>query len=540
MEPDDAERTRRYEIYNLLYWIKSSAPESDIARVAFDRAQMQDPPFKPREHPDLDKWIDHSVAIREEDYSPFKVAQLLSMSPDTVLERLHEYENVRSYMGPNWDGLMANFEKAVMTSFDWGMSIANLLASRNESINDVWQYIMKGCAGATLSEDQWNIILDFLKAHPQLPIDAAAISKLLEPSIKKTEGGLPFSMLSKAEEVIDQSWQLINAIPQEDIVGREWVDLAVNHPAGSTAEFWLQALHQRRKTPTEEWAGLPDAYKKRFAGIIADTRYPAQLARVMLAGNFHFLFYLDWKWAKETLLPLLDFNVDATRAAQAWNAFLYWGRIPPSLHPEFKVLLLKAIEMIEASRERHRERLYEQIVDIMLISAGKPLEDNWYYDVLRHKCTAIQDRVSMAKRIWLTLREAPDDFKKFQWQRWLKEYWSDRTDGTPVLLEGKEVEIFIKWVPHLKPIFEEAVDLACKMADFSIEHTFLFSDLLDKKFAEEHPDATLKLLVYVIEHGKPPAYHCAALVKLYQILRGQNITGIDQLLNLLLALPCNV
>jgi len=525
-DTDEQKRSREYEKYNLLNWINSNAPDSSIAREAFERVQKEHPEFLQREYPDLDHWISGARLVDHK--SPHSAEELLQESPEKWIEVLLQFKGDVLHEQPDREGLLQEVTKAVNMSFDWGLRLAIALAQRKEWNSDIWGYLIKGWKQGSLSEEQWHETILFLCEYPALYTSTIAVAELVEEGVKKEDGGIQFSILPEAESLSDKIWESLQTVAEEKWEGYGWLDAAMNRSAGKVAEFWLQAVYQRSKVQGDTWEHLPDDYRTRFKQVIDGKSFAAKLGRAILGSRIHFLYNLDAKWTEENLLRLFDFDADKEKAEQVWHGFLYWGRIPSALSEDFKPLLRRAVPYIRDDSEGLRERLINHIVDILLRDPGDPLADGWYYDILRVSATTEGDRVNMATRIWHTLREASDDFKKSVWDRWLKKYWSDRTENKPIAFTKDEADRFIEWVPRLRVVLKEAVDLVCLTKPFSLYQTHLYYDIRKGKLVDTNPAEVLKLLVYILKDVPDSSLHCYELAPLYNSLvekLGEKATG---------------
>jgi len=511
---DEVRRALDYMVYNLLHWLSTSAPESSIARDAFEEFKTKHPTFISREYPDLDFWSSGATLV--EHPSPVAAEKLRQMSPGDWWDVLNSTERGHGlYEEPDREGLLEETSRAVVMSFDWSFRLAQFLVEKQNQDSEVWDSILKGWAETPLSVDQWKALSELFESNPDIP----GVARLLEKGIKKKNHGIPMELLGNLERLSDKIWELLEEVEGEEEEDHGWLTTAINRPAGKLTEFWLQALYRQRPPGGEKWSGLPGPYIERFEKILSQDCFAAQLARTVLASRLHFLIDIDLAWTKEKLVPQLDFESDELRAQQAWQGFLSWGRIVPSLVQDFKDFSLTAIGRLGDSSESYREQLNTYMTDLILGSPGNPLEDGWYYKVLRHESLTGEDRGEMARRIWHTLRDAGDEHKESLWTRWLAEYWSDRTQGIPVPFVAEEANFFLQWVTSLGVVFDQAVELAVRTNPFDLETTFLYSDLEESELLKSHPESVLKLLVHLLSNGRKSTLHGRYLQAIHNSLK---------------------
>lgn len=513
---NELKRAREYERYNLLSWIVKWAPESVPAKDALERAATANPEFMPREHPDLDAWTSEAGLVIHT--SPKSAKELLMESPESSLEVLLEFEGDRFHNAPDRDGLLQELGKASASSFDWSFRLARLLVKGQIWKKDLWHHLVNGWEQSVLSAVEWREAIKLLQLATELHTTVDAVPRLLQNSLQKSSGGLPDDVLTEAEHLSDRIWESLQDMPllDKDMMG--WLGTAINHPSGYVAEFWLHALFRRKKAAGENWSGLSEEYRDRFARVINGGSFSARMGAVILVSRIHFLADVDFPWARDQLLPLMDFSVEEQQAERAWHGFLYWGKSTPTLVPLLKPLFKQAVSKLADDGERLRQTLFERIAHIVLNDPGNPLDDDWLYDILGNEHTAPDDRGTIATEILHAIRNTTDEVKKSVWERWLRQYWNDRVDGVPVRLEEREAKALIESTPYLKPVYTESVDLVCRAQILDLEHTLLFHHLLEHKLVDHDPEATLKLLVYVLDDGKDQTLHCFDLVPLHREL----------------------
>lgn len=135
-----------------------------------------------------------------------------------------------------------------------------------------------------------------------------------------------------------------------------------------------------------------------------------------------------------------------------------------------------------------------------------------------------------------------DETKSGLWQRWLKRYWKDRNQGTPIPLSDGELKEMAEWSGELEPVFTEAVEVICKGCVPHFEHTSLFSRLEKEStnISTRYPRDLAKLLVHLTKDIHMPRYFCGELENLTQkiIAAGVPATILRTLCDNLAAIGC--
>ena len=137
------------------------------------------------------------------------------------------------------------------------------------------------------------------------------------------------------------------------------------------------------------------------------------------------------------------------------------------------------------------------------------LSKQWIHEFFTH--SDADARHTFANEIGHRLHHMNETQQQEQWNHWLKPYWQNRLDGVPKPLESDEIKRMMDWLPRLKGVFPEAVELAIQMpqseaggkrASLAIYH------LKRSNLLEMHPEATAKLMLYMRPSPPPtnPAY----------------------------------
>ena len=527
----------RYEVYILLYWLHSVAPDSKIAAQAFKDYQAKNPQWGPREHPDHDTWVSSEGRAYPE--SPVSAEQLKAEPPQKHLELILTLERSNRWSEPGRDGLLMQLQRAVTLSFDWSSLLADLLIERQEWKVDVWRSIVDGWIESSHSDSEWIKMFELLSSTENLLETIDPIARLLSEGVKLTDGGISLEVLEKAEDFSDMYWSALVGHTREWEADRGWLDEAINRPAGTIAEFWVQALSKRDQAAGDDWAGLPEAYKQRLLPILTDESYSAQLARVIFGSRLQFFFALDPDWTKEYLVPLFNWDNDKLTAEQVWHGFIFWGAIPPPLHDDFRGLLTQTVRLLETEHEELKVSLFKFVLGLTWSHETDSDWRQWFYEVL--KTTTEKDRVAIGHQIHIELGSMEDSVKSKFWTNWLRQYWSDRNQANPVALSAEEADQIIEWLPRLEPVFTEAVEQAVNTTGFVLYHCRVYYNLAKSDLPKTYPADVNKLLVHLLERAPEDFLHSDYVNQIYNTLHEVlPPTDLEPLLNQLIRLGCRI
>jgi len=513
--PDNIEEQKHhyYGIYNLLSWLKQVDPECSLVSEALNKVQEKYPEFRQREHPDLTSWVEVSWGLK----SPITCDELLQKQPVEIIDWLLEY-NGDNGAEPSREGLLSTVSEAASKSYDWSRKIVNILKERQEWQTDIWRSIIMGWEKSSLTQEQWHDMLSFLNDETSLHQYSYYIAILLKSGIERKEKAIPFSCISIAEDLAEKLFiksEETESNHEEHKATPEWLATAINHQGGIITEFWLHALSIIRQNNESKWSGIPSKYKKYLDYMLSSTSYTAQLGRVILSSQLHFLFYLDKKWSQERMIPLFEWS-NPEQAEQSWQGFLIWGHWNESflhlLFPYYKQSFSRLSEELSVVARR----FCEHIATISLFSSINPIENGWLWNFLTESNE--ENRAYFASSISNQLKFVKEESIEELWNSWLDNYLTQRISGYPVPLSNKEKEEMLLWVIPLKRIFPAIVDKICASPAPRIEHTILFHELSQRNIAQEYPEPLSKLLVHLLSEASEPFYYCGEIDSLVRKL----------------------
>lgn len=379
--PQEVLNNPAYTVYNLLGWLAKIAPECNLAAKSFKAMQEAHPDFKPRSYPDLYSGSS-PVSVFAGGQSPISLKALIAKNPRKEIDLMLTYKGETSIATDTYtdrEDFLDVVDKAAAQDFSWSWQLVVALQEKEEWKTDLWESLFRGWQAGDLSETEWKQVLALLKEGVQLHAFSGPIADLLVKAINKEKNGLPFASLALAESLVDQLWDGFSKkdIAETETLDQEWLTKAINHPGGKLANFWLYALSKQRQEAGADWSGLPQEYLGRFTKIITNKSYAAQMGRVVLASQTHFLFGYASGWTRERIIPLFDWQKNERQAQQAWHGYVFCGR----LNEEFLADLLPLYEQTFSRLSREPERIREQfcvhLAVIAVYSPINPVEHGW-------------------------------------------------------------------------------------------------------------------------------------------------------------------
>ena len=464
-------------------------PTCPLAQNALDEVSAQYPQLRQQEAP-----VDAQSA--------WSVEKLLARPANERLEEL-----LASPTTIDSDDIQTVVRDATKQNPSWGLDLADALASKENWETKLWPTLLYAWWETEFDENQGRTILNLLENVNLHQKHGREVALMLYALVK--DGGWPcaLDLLPQANNIAAALWA--NLDPDYSYEERsDWLESAINHPAGALAEFWLESLFLWRKHQDPSPERLDGDYLAALSKIVEDRKIAGRLGKSVLADSFASLLEIDETWTKENLLPLFfrKNHSDADDYNAIWDGFLLRRRLTPSVAELLSEAFLEAVQhILEAvqhikrdSFEQNRRDKFITCYTIMLAYFALDSSEKWISKFFTH--SDAEDQHTFADEIDHRLHHMNETQQQEQWNRWLKPYWQDRLDGVPKPLESDEIKRMMDWLPHLKGVFPEAVDLAIQMpqseSDGKRASSVIFA-LEDSDLLEMHPEATAKLVLYV-------------------------------------------
>ena len=489
-EDKDKGRHAAYQHFHWLYWLSESAPNCEVAKQALNEVWKANPSFEPWEHPDLTHYVTAGSAVPGRGWN---ADELLSRpargwiaDPSSFLEEdpaaLDRYDLLRAV------------EEAATENFQWGLELADALAESGNWDTDLWRFLMTAWS-RELGELKHREVLDRLSIIELYPKHARSVADCLRALVK--QGGLPYApnLLDEANQIATAVWDSLDRT--EPLYETDnWLDKAVNHPAGSITDFWLESLSLWGKQQDPRPDTLGDEYQTALGSIVQDDTLIGRLGRTVLARQLAFIFAVDHEWAAARLVPLLKRPDDPDYQA-VWNGYLHGGHLNPHLADALRSAFLDAVSRMNSTfpnQEWPRQQFVRLYAIMAIFFVEAPL-DSWIPKFF--ETAEPDDRAQFAWQIGHTLDDMDDAKQREWWHRWLRRYWENRLQGVPALLAADEIHAMLDWLPYLRGVYPDAVDVAIRMEPVSLENTLVIHQINQSELWQEHPQATAKLVIHL-------------------------------------------
>ena len=245
---------------------------------------------------------------------------------------------------------------------------------------------------------------------------------------------------------------------------------------------------------------------------LKEVSFAAQLARILLASQMHFLFNFDPEWTEQNVFPLLNAQLDKEQARRCWHGYLYWGRWNDSMLLKMMHSYESMFPLIENENEEIQHAFCHHLAGIAVYSSFNVLERGWLFRFLA--VVKLATRVTWAAAMRSVVGGLDDDSKTNLWRRWLKAYWQERLQGRPVPLSAAETGEMVEWATYFGPVFSEVVDLICKSPYPDLGQSMAYYGLAESELLKKYPDAFAELLYFLAAGEKNrPVYDLDQLYK---------------------------
>ncbi len=493
-EDPNNERRTAHEIFDWLRALCSADSACVLARQALDDLLARWPDLRERAQDDLARWTGSVVAGSR---SPWSVDELLSRSAADWLPELLGFD-ATDIMGPDRYGLARAIREVVTRQVEWGMGLAEALADTGEWNTDLWSALLQAWGETNLKEIEFRNVLSVLGRAELYREHAREVADALHGLVRNDGKPYALNLLSRANEIAFALWPHLDS---EEVIDNDsgWLQSAINRPAGILALFWIGSLVLWRKHQERKPTSLNEEYLRVLSPIVDDPTLSGLLARSVLASQLALFMTADEAWTRERLLPLFS-SPDRGDFQAAWDGFLTWGRLSPAVAEALADAFSGGFQRIQCDLPRQRFRFVEYYTAMVVVFVEDPRSE-WIPRLFQQGSTEL--RRAFASQVGRHLHDFDANQQREAWQRWLKQYWEDRLQGVPAVLERLEIEQMLEWLPHLSAVFEEAVGLAIRMRRLPLRHCSSVHDLQKSQLPTTYPEAVARLLIYLGQCESP-------------------------------------
>lgn len=327
--PEDTperDRRRAYATFNLLAWLKKSAPDWSEAETEFERLQSTNSTFEVREHPDLGHWSSGGTWGGRLPIDPEDFIREANDDPHAALEGLvaRDYSE-RNFDEPTWDDALSVIRRVAETEPSSGLRTWQAIEERadlGERAADLKRAILGGWERCDLGIEL-DSVLALVAPLVSDEDSARAISQFLLGQIRqhvdRDESPATAAMRVIARDLWSAHKGSFEHGPDSDAAF-----LALNSWPGELATFWAVEVDRRWRHHRDDWDGLNLEEGAAILELLGGPPATLDATRPAFASLAYFLFAADPEFFGANLIPM--FSQDAT-APQVWGSFLYNPRV---------------------------------------------------------------------------------------------------------------------------------------------------------------------------------------------------------------------
>ena len=152
---------------------------------------------------------------------------------------------------------------------DWGLDLADALASKENWETKLWPTLMYAWRETELDENQGRTVLNLLENVNLHQKYGREVAFMLYDLVK--DGGIScaLELLPQANNIAATLWANLDPNHPYDRAS-DWLESAINHPAGTLAQFWLESLFLWRKHQDPAPNQLNGDYLAALSKIVED------------------------------------------------------------------------------------------------------------------------------------------------------------------------------------------------------------------------------------------------------------------------------
>ncbi len=499
--PDDVvqeawQEWRQRQIDRLTWFLATKNKECPEVAQVLAALQQREPEF--RGYQGMDQAIYHEEAKWEGPRTPKSAIDLLSASPASQIDWLLSYKGGEEASEESRAGLLNAVGDACAQNHEWGFALLAELANRQAWKSDLWDaafWKMNLCA---LPQDKLTWSLKSVESHFADFSNLQALSSFLFNNIDFSDGKRPsddnLELLIRLSLLIWEQIKGAQSGVNQDFKNKEWLFLALNHPAGSVTGFWLNYCDHLCRKMNERKPGFPDWLRGPLADMVAGTDHASQLGRAMLAARLPLVYHMDPAWTKAQLFPKMCFSVVGEEAFLMWEPHASFGQLSRELIFSMPKIYQEAFPYFRGLGGDLQGDFFRHVAIMVYSCLFDVNEGNWFLDFF----TGLdeEEKAAWAMQLGAILREAPEEQNALVWQRWMKEYWENRIHGRPCPLAEKEAGAMLEWIFVVGAAFPEAVEYLIQGP--RIKHgqkpALIFHHLKNHEAPQKYPESVLKLL----------------------------------------------
>ena len=513
---DTSKDYSEYKKFNWCVWIKQICSDNErINSIEKDILSRND--FIPREHPELDMYT--TTWSWESEKSSISYEQFKMLSFEEAVDKITFEENIKA--GETKRGRLKVLSNVISDDYVWAKQIARILNERKIEDDEIWEHYFIGAYSENYSIDDAISLLCELSNGI---ISCEKTKELAELLWKIVQRDNYKSVCKEFEDVLfkhaQKIWYKRN---EEEIKNVRIIDLTINTTVGKILLSLVYLLSYNDSKVIDK------KYKDFFENALLTRTWERKVIIAILAGYFNFFFYRDRLWTNEKFDAILRGQVEED-FAPAWEGIVWFSRsLNKDVADVMSDIYLEAITHIDWITGEARKGIIELYLTLLIYVIPNPIVE---YIPLFYRYANEQDRIDFLNKIDRRLFNMEDESQKQWWDAWLKNFVINIKRNKPVKPTEKELKEIINWLPNMKSIYNEAVDILCEgYIPNNYDSQFLHK-LKDSKYALTKPHKTAYLITAIMNAGSLSYFADRHIIDIVNDLKETNVLSDEEKRNL--------
>ncbi len=477
-----------WAVFDWLEWLDRRPHESKALKDLLSIIREKYPDMEPKEYPG---YSFDPIEVIDASNSPLTEQQFKTITDEKFLYYMPYLDDNLAYM-PYRDSV-PNVSKSVGSQKpDWGIEKFDFLSEINPTSDDVFlgidnshktnlnlEQLLNSCSSNVLVEKFPEQFLD----------------KSIE-MLKSKELSLSINILISIDSIVERIWEMIEN-EESPQVTLDWFTSSINSISGRVAEYWIIRYQIDVDNNKDQAISQIEKYHNRFVGIIKGNTSREKLARPVLCNAINLLYFYDYEWVKNNLIPLFESSDDDV-FRQAWEGFLFTfkGGLSNELVIALHDSLIKAFKRVNIIHDHIRTRFLELYAYIVVHYFKNPVSD-WINPLLNAGNNQLT--IEFAEQLRHTIHQLKPEDRQLLWVRWYKTFLENRKDNIPVVQLDEEIVSYLNGIIDFDFAFREIVDLVTRFKRINIGNLYIFFDLTDEDKWLSYVEEVTDLLIYLAD-----------------------------------------
>jgi hypothetical protein len=466
-----------------------SAPDCVHARENLSQLKVRRPGWTVGDHPSFRRYIGSGewVDPRPEYYAD----QIVTMPCRSIVDWYSD--NAAS---DSCRALSVQLTKACKLNTGYAFRLLEYLKSVSDWTSKAWEPVLDAFSDGSFPLDRIQDVLSLISEPALFDKFARPIADFIEACVKNHGRIINDDLMARLADFSDLVWQACSEPDLTEARKLDWLGTAINDPSGRIVLSWVEMLSVSMEGKVGVSRCLPAPMEGRLSLALTTQSSKADMARVILASQYRFFHGLNSKWSRDHLLPLFT-SKNETHFQQAWDGFLTWGSLSPSVEADLRPAFMAAIKRLVTSLSDNRCERFIRFYAIMAVYQQDDPVENFLPEFLVNSDT--QDgsfRARFASSVCFIMRQMSYDDQTRVGKKWVLKYCQRRSQNLPVRLSDGELSELLNLIAHSGSVFPDLVDVFSRLRAVKFNSIWLY-EIEDVEIAKKHPAALARLLIYM-------------------------------------------